>query len=381
MNRGFWLALLFAFVFPITTKASSLPTVYIIETTPVFNHLQKVGVFQEGVSVSIVKESPRYYHTVIGKEEVKFSKKRAVTVNDSYGGTKGAYPVRGKTTKHVPVLNAATARASEIGLLQPNMTIQLQRAKGDFYPINFGGKTAYINKKDVVIDAGIPVLMYHDLTKFKQGDNLSVLEVKKFEEQMAYLKENNWTTITPRQLELWVHGKLNLPEKSVLITFDDGYESTIELGYPILKRHGFKATSFLITSRIGRPGMVSEYAIRSTTDVYSYQNHTHAFHMFNSRTGLSYLQSKSRVDIRTDLREANETIEEILSGHTVKAHAYPYGKSSPQAVEALKDTGITIAFTIEEGNVHRGDPIYALPRQRVHSYMSLEDFADKLKGM
>src|SRR5690606_15026423 len=119
------------------------------------------------------------------------------------------------------------------------LTIKLQRAQGNYYPINFGGKTAYIDKKDIVVDAGIPVLMYHDLTKVKQSDNVSVLEVKNFEEQMAYLKKNNWTAITPRQLELWVQGKLKLPEKSVLITFDDGYESTIELGYPILKRHGF----------------------------------------------------------------------------------------------------------------------------------------------
>ena len=272
-------------------------------------------------------------------------------------------------------------KAKEIGQLQPNLTIHLQRAQGDYYPINFGGKTAYIDKKDIVIDAGIPVLMYHDLTKVKQSDNVSVLEVKHFEEQMDYLKKNNWTTITPRQLELWVQGKLDLPEKSVLITFDDGYDSTIELGYPILKRHGFKATSFLITSRIGKPGMVSEYDLQRTTDVYSYENHTHSFHMFNSRTGLSYLQSESRHTISADLREANESIEQLLNGHKVKAHAYPYGKYSPQAIQALKDADITIAFTIEEGNVHRGDPIYALQRQRVHSHMSLKDFAEKLKGM
>lgn len=381
MKRVFWLTLLFMLAFPLMPEAGSVPTVHITETTPVYNQAQKVGVFQKGITASIVKESDRYYHTVIGGEEVKFSKQRAVKVNDTYGSTKGAYPVRGKSKQYVRVLNAPKPRADEIGLLQPNMTLQLQRAKGDYYPINFGGRTGYIDKKDVVVESGIPVLMYHDLTRVKLSDNVSVLEVKNFEEQMAYLKRNNWTTITPRQLELWVQGKLNLPEKSVLITFDDGYESTIELGYPILKRNGFKATSFLITSRIGKPGMVSEYDLQSTTDVYSYESHTHTYHMFNSLTGLSYLQSESRYAIGADLWNANETIEEILGGHKVRALAYPYGKSSPQALQALKDAGISIAFTIEEGNVHRGDPIYALNRQRVHSHMSLKDFADKLKGM
>ncbi len=362
-------------------EAGSVPTVNITETTPVYNQSKKVAVFMKGTSTSIVKETDRYYHTVIGGDEVMFSKKRAMAVKDSYGTLKGAYPVRAITKKHVPILNAPNKKAKAIGQLQPNLTIHLQRAQGNYYPVNFGGKTGYIDKKEIVIDSGIPVLMYHDLTRVKLSDNVSVLEVKNFEEQMAYLKKNNWTTITPRQLELWVQGKLNLPAKSVLITFDDGYESTIELGYPILKRYGFKATSFLITSRIGKPGMVSEYDLQSTTDVYSYENHTHSYHMFNSRTGLSYLQSESRNVIRADIREANETIEQILGGHRVKAHAYPYGKNSLQAIQALKDAGITIAFTIEEGNVHRGDPIYALNRQRVHSHMSLKDFADKLKGM
>jgi peptidoglycan/xylan/chitin deacetylase (PgdA/CDA1 family)/SH3-like domain-containing protein len=367
--------------FPSLPEAGSVQTVNITETTPVYNQSMKVAVFMKGTSTSIVKETDRYFYTVIGGDEVMFSKKRAKVVKDSYGSLKGSYPVRAITKKHIPILNSPQKKAKTIGQLQPNLTIHLQRAQGNYYPINFGGKTAYIEKKDIVIDSGIPVLMYHDLTRVKLSDNVSVLEVQNFEEQMAYLKKNNWTTITPRQLELWVQGKLNLPEKSVLITFDDGYESTIELGYPILKRNGFKATSFLITSRIGKPGMVSAFDMQKTTDVYSYENHTHSFHMFNSRTGLSYLQSESRYSIGADLQEANDTIEQIVGNHKVRALAYPYGKNSLQAVQALQDAGISIAFTIEEGNVHRGDPIYALNRQRVHSYMSLKDFADKLKGM
>ena len=376
------MALIFALAFPIMPEAASVQTVNITETTPVFKDSQKVAVFLKGTSTSIAKESDRYYHTVIGGEEVKFSKSRAKVAKDSFGSLKGAYPVRAQTKKHVPILNAPKKNAKSIGQLQPNLTIQLQRARGDYYPINFGGKTAYIDKKDIVVDPGIPVLMYHDLVRVKMSDNVSVLELKNFEEQMNYLKKNNWTTITPRQLELWMKGKIELPKKSVLITFDDGYDSTVELGYPILKRHGFKATSFLITSRIDKPGMVSAESIRLTSDVYSYESHTHAFHIFNSMTGLSYLQSESRYSIGADLNEANESIEEILdNGYRVTAHAYPYGKRSPQAIQALKDAGITIAFTIEEGNVHRGDSIYELNRQRVHSSMSLKDFADKLNGM
>jgi peptidoglycan/xylan/chitin deacetylase (PgdA/CDA1 family) len=176
-----------------------------------------------------------------------------------------------------------------------------------------------------------------------------------------------------------VKKKITLPKKSVLITFDDGYKSTIELAYPILKNYKFKATSFIITSRIDREYMVSESDLMSTQDVYSYQNHTDTFHMFNSLTNLSLLQSESRLLIYNDIVKSN-TILESLVDHTVTSHAYPYGKYSPQALLAIKDAGITSAFTIDEGNVSQGDNLYALNRQRVHSNMSLTDFARRLEG-
>ncbi|WOV88261.1 polysaccharide deacetylase family protein [Sporosarcina oncorhynchi] len=384
MKRFVIYTLLLLLVFapmPTTSDAAVVPTVKITETTPVFYKADKVAVFSKGTTASITKESGKFYHTVIAGEDVKFSKQRAKTVKSSFGSFKGAYPVKAETKKPVKIYNTPNA-GKEIGHIQPNLTIHMQREQRGFYPINFGGKTAYVNKKDIIVDAGIPVLMYHDLVKTKVGDNVSVLEVDKFAEQMAYLKKNGWTTITPRQMELWVDGKLKLPKKSVLITFDDGYDSTIDLAYPILKRHGFKATSFLITSRIDRPGMVSSEHISETADVFSYQNHTHAYHMFNSMTGLSYLQSESRFSIASDLEEASEQIEKIIgNGHKVTALAYPYGKYGPQTLLALQDTDISIAFTINEGNVHQGDHLLDLNRQRVHSDMTVQDFANKLNGM
>lgn len=385
LKRLFICTLLLVLLFsplPMSTEAASLPTVKITQVTPVFFKSDKVAVFSKGTTASITKESGKFYHTVIAGEDVKFSKQRAKTIKNSFGSFKGAYPVKATTKGHVKIYNAPNAKGKEIGHIQPNLTIHLQREQRGFYPINFGGKTAYINKKDIAIDPGIPVLMYHDLVKTKVGDNVSVLEVDKFAEQMAYLKKNGWTTITPRQMELWVNGKIKLPKKTVLITFDDGYDSTIDLAYPILKKHGFQATSFLITSRIDRPGMVSAENIAETADVFSYQNHTHAYHMFNSMTGLSYLQSESRFSIAADLEEANEQIEQIIDGgHKVTALAYPYGKYGPQTLLALQDTNISIAFTINEGNVHQGDNLLDLNRQRVHSDMTLKDFANKLNGM
>lgn len=367
--------------FPISTQAFSVKSIKITETTPVFNDTQKVAVFQKGTSHTVIKESDRFYHTVIGNDEVKFSKQRAKVIQSKPGNWKGAHPVRATTTTYVPILERPHVKANAIGSIQPKMTIYVQRLKGAYHPILIGGQTGYIHKDHLQIESGVPVLMYHDLVTSKSDQNSSTLELQKFKEQMDYLKRNGWTTITPQQLEDWVTQKATLPKKSVLITFDDGYASTIDLAYPLLKQHGFQATSFVITSRINRHGMVSEQDMIRTQDVFSYQNHTHVFHMFNNITNLSVFQYESDYAILEDLQQSNGIIEEILgSNYAVTAHAYPYGKRSPQAIQALISAGITSAYTIDEGNVFQGDSLHELKRQRIHSNMTLKDFRNKLEG-
>jgi peptidoglycan/xylan/chitin deacetylase (PgdA/CDA1 family) len=363
------------------TEVSNVKSIKITETTPVFDEYQKVAVFLKGTSHTVINESDRFYYTVMGNDEVKFSKKKAVIAKAVPNNWMGAHPVRATTAALVQILDRPTVKANSLGQIQPNMTINVQRLKGNYYPILIGGKTGYIHKNQLVIKSGIPVLMYHDLLYNKTDQNSSTLEVKKFKEQMDYLKKNGWTTITPQQLESWVAKKSTLPKKSVLITFDDGYKSTIDLAYPILKNHGFQATSFVITSRINRQGVVSESDMIQTQDVYSYQNHTHLFHMFNSFTNLSLFQYESELAIFADIQIANDSIEQILGDdYQVKAHAYPYGKRSLAAIHALQSTGITSAYTIDEGNVFQGDSLYELRRQRIHSNMTIKDFADKLQG-
>ncbi|MEK5039843.1 polysaccharide deacetylase family protein [Sporosarcina sp. FSL K6-3457] len=382
MKKLFVLLLLSIMAFPTFTEASAMKSIKITEATAVFNESQKVAVFEKGTSHTVMKESDRYYYTVIGSDEVKFSKKKAQVTKDEPVNWKGTHPVRAKTSAQVQIVDRPTTKAAVIGQIQPNMTIQVQRLKGNYFPIIMGGKTGYIHKDQLKIEAGIPVLMYHDILRNKTDNNTSTLEIEKFKEQMDYLKKNGWTTITPKQLENWVTKKSTLPKKSVLITFDDGYQSTIDLAYPILKAHGFQATSFLITSRINRPNTVSELGMIQTQDVYSYQNHTHEFHMYNSYTNMSLLQQESEAAIFNDLEQANSSIEEILGhDHRVTALAYPYGKRSPQAIRALKSAGMTSGYTIDEGNVFQGDSLFELKRQRIHSSMTLIDFADKLEGM
>ena len=91
---------------------------------------------------------------------------------------------------------------------------------------------------------GIPVLNYHQVEE-KDGNPLT-LWPDQFEAQMAYLAEEGYTPITIDEMMDALENGAPLPEKPVIITFDDGYADNYEYAYPILKKYGFKATIFLI---------------------------------------------------------------------------------------------------------------------------------------
>lgn len=103
--------------------------------------------------------------------------------------------------------------------------------------------------------SNIPVIMYHHVTK--HGGTLSV-SLKNFERQIRGLAENGYKTITANEFSDFMQGKITLPEKSVLLTFDDGYLDNWVYAHPVLKRYGLNAVLFAITGLIGN-GEVRSY--------------------------------------------------------------------------------------------------------------------------
>ncbi|AXH98350.1 polysaccharide deacetylase family protein [Sporosarcina sp. PTS2304] len=362
-------------------EAATEQVVKLVAATPVFKDTQKIAVFSKNTIHTVSHSDQRFYYTKIGNMDVKFSKTYAKVKSAHTNQLKSANPVRLLTNKHVKVYSSPQTKSVELGHLQPSQIIYAQRLRGDYYPIIFGGKTGYIFRKDIEIQNGIPVIMYHDLVKNKVDHNVSILELANFKEQMLYLKQHNWHTITTEELTLWLQKKIKLPERSVLITFDDGYASTAELAYPILKANNFKATSFLIASRINKEGYVTTDQIKNTQDVFSYQNHTYDMHSFNSMTNMALLEYMPRLIIYNDIVKASQIIQEILPKQpAVSSLAYPYGKRNTETIRASKVAGIKSAFTITEGNVFQDDSPFHLTRQRVDSSMSLKDFERKLLG-
>lgn len=100
----------------------------------------------------------------------------------------------------------------------------------------------------------ITMLLYHHILKKNEIDNYgwtgndSILSLENFREQMNYLYQNDFYTLTLAELEEFLYKGIELPKKAILITFDDGYLSNAKYAYPVMKEFGFKGSIFLIGS-------------------------------------------------------------------------------------------------------------------------------------
>ena len=125
----------------------------------------------------------------------------------------------------------------------------------------------------------VTVLMYHrvlaeeELEPWHYQDKEKIYDTivlkEAFTEQMQFLSEQGYVTLTLKEFELFMLGELDVPEKSVLITFDDGFKDNFTEAYPILKSHNFNATIFLITNSVatGDPLYLNEADLKAGGDV------------------------------------------------------------------------------------------------------------------
>ena len=210
---------------------------------------------------------------------------------------------------------------------------------------------------------GLPVLMYHffyDQNIKTSGIDNNYIEISKFEEQMKYLSENNFYFPTWEEVEDYIDGKIYLPEKSVVITVDDGDDSFFELAIPVIQKYNVQATSFVITSWYG-------WRANDKQSNISYQSHSDAMHV-GGANGKGVMLSWSYDQMFEDLKTSSNT----LGGATI--FCYPFGHYNDLDKQVLKDAGYKLAFTVNAGRVFKNSPKYELPRVRISGNTTLTEF-------
>lgn len=225
----------------------------------------------------------------------------------------------------------------------------------------------------------VPVLAYHQLSK-QNSNRLLITGAEKFQSQLEYLKNQGFHGINLKQLrEFLEFGQV--PEKSVLITLDDGWESAYSIGYPILKNSGFSAVLFIPTNSIGLNNrktldwdqireMVQDESVDIQLQAKTTRNMTR---IRPNESFASYIKA-----LQSELKGAEKAIHEKIGTET-NSLSYPYGMTNMLVVALARAEGYSTAFTVHrEGNPFFQNPL-RLNRSMIFGRYTEKDLSRNLK--
>ena len=226
----------------------------------------------------------------------------------------------------------------------------------------------------------VPVFMYHHVNNHK-GDMVTVTP-ETFEMQMQYLNKAGYRTLNTSELLSYINGDLQLKEKSVMITFDDGWLDNYIHAYPVLKKYGIKAVIFLVTNWINEASekisennpympthdeagtlirqneehrvvlnwdMVREMQESGLVEFHSHtQNHLKCHHL-------------SENDLSEEMRASKKVIKDRL-GSICSCLCWPMGRYNNLAVKTAEEAGYKALFTTNHGIVNEGSDPLAIRR-------------------
>ena len=291
------------------------------------------------------------------------------------------------TWKDTPVYNAPDIGSAPFGTMAENLRYPVinrlkDRLNQTWYQIRIGERLAYISALDAQLDNGIPVLTYHHILRDEENTRFrhtsTTTSVRAFSNQMTWLRDMGYTTLTMYQLEDYVHNRTNLPARAVVITFDDGLKSVSRYAYPVLKQYGMKATAFIVSSRIKRHPQkwapkslqfMSISELEEIKDVFDFQSHTHFLHRVDGYRR-PILLSRSYHNILFDFEHSRRALAQF-NPHVLYL-SYPFGGYNARAVKAASDAGFHLAVTTVKGKVKPGDNPMLLKRLYILRTDSLE---------
>ncbi len=231
----------------------------------------------------------------------------------------------------------------------------------------------------------VPVLMYHHITP---SSGQITTSPENFDSQMAALAANGYTSLTADQFVGYLRGE-KVPEKSVLITFDDGYLDNWVYAHPVLQKHGMHAVMFLVTGWAGQGGLrpvngsgkplpacpshhecmeivdagkAHEIAVRwsevramEAAGTFEIHCHTHT----HTRWDLTQDEAGKCAGIASDLQQSRAALLEQLNKNTPHL-CWPQGYFDDDYIQAAKALDFTVFYTTDAYgfNVAGGNPQY-----------------------
>lgn len=220
----------------------------------------------------------------------------------------------------------------------------------------------------------VPILMYHYIgnnpdPKDRARDSLSVTP-DRFHAQMQYLKDNGYNTISLDTMYAALKKITPLPDKPVILTFDDGYVDFYYNAYPLLRAMGFSATVFIPTGLVGDKPYLNWQQIK--------EMHSSGMVNFGAHTvSHAHLPALPADEAFKELTDSKKRLQDEL-GAPINFMAYPSGSSSNFIIELTKRAGYVGAVSTWPGTIQSEGTIYSMPRMRVSGFIDLKDFIELL---
>jgi peptidoglycan/xylan/chitin deacetylase (PgdA/CDA1 family) len=254
------------------------------------------------------------------------------------------------------------------------------------------------NEIDDGTTVSVPIVMYHSVLKSSKLLGKFVITPTELENDFKYLQERGYTAITMTQLINYVYDGSPLPEKPVVITFDDGYLNNYAYVTPLLKEYDMKAVISIVgkfsDNYTEKPSDNLNYShvtwsqIKEMHDsgLFEIQNHTYNLHYTNKkRTGARKLKGESLATytelMNSDVGYLQQKIAQT-TGVTPNTFTYPYGFISKDSVPILKDMGFKATLSCFEGvnkiRIGDKDALFGLRRKNRPHGVSTNSFFKKL---
>lgn len=227
----------------------------------------------------------------------------------------------------------------------------------------------------------LPIIMYHSILKSNKNNSKYIVSPELLEQDIKYIKKKGYTPVFMKEVIAFVQGKSQLPQKPIILSFDDGYYNNYYYAFPLLKKHRVKA----VISIVGK--MSDEYS--NTNDpnpsyahvtwdnvlemhlsgYWEILNHSYDCHTYDSRNGVSQVSTESdkayRDFLMADLCSLQDKIA-YTTGVAPETFTYPFGAFNKNTDSILKEIGFKATLSCTEGisTIKKGDPecLYKLKR-------------------
>lgn len=276
-----------------------------------------------------------------------------------------------------------------------SMKIEGNRQKMNRYVLNervtkdevkkmIAGEKVALKQDPIVSTRGLPsmdakatsiaVLNYHffyDAERNERCNESNCLDIRKFREQLSYLKQHHYKTLTMEEYRAWMYREIELPARSVLITIDDGAMGTGKHNgnklIPILEEFDMHATLFLISGWWAMENYESDHL-----DI---ESHTYDMHKEGVCRGVSrgaQMLCSTKDQVLEDLRKSVE----LLGSKT--AFCFPFYAYNDLTIELLKDIGFQLAFIGGSQKSNQNHSKYKIPRYPIHKSITMEQFQNMI---